>query len=136
MSAGLEKVVSRGKTLAMIIRRDFGKKGIHFLTEPDEAFQLGVLNHPAGYKVKPHHHRRIRKENDRNLEFLFIVSGEIEARFYDDHKLVQTITLYRGDALLQLSGGHEFRMIRPTKIIEVKQGPYYGNEKEKEYLEE
>ncbi len=66
-----------------------------------------------------------------------MVSGEVEASFYNnDRNLVKKTTLRGGDALLQLSGGHSFRILKEARIIEVKQGPYCGNEKEKEYLDE
>jgi len=134
MKKNLETIKSRGKILAIIIRKNFGKKGINFISEPENAFQIGVLNHQSGYRVKPHIHNKISKENKENQEFLFIISGEVEADFYDNKKLVKKTILYGGDALLQINGGHGFKIRKPSKIIELKQGPFYGVEKEKTYI--
>jgi hypothetical protein len=37
-------------------------------------------------------------------------------------------TLYPGDVILLAHGGHGFFMIEESEIIEVKQGPYAGEE--------
>ena len=29
-----------------------------------------------------------------------------------------------GDAIVLMNGGHGFKMLEPSKIIEIKQGPY------------
>jgi len=92
-----------------------------------------VSSYPAGYEVKPHHHNEIKKTNVANPEFLYIVLGKVEVTIYDGNEVVKKILLTGGDALLQLKGGHGFKMQKATKLIELKQGPYYGNA-EKEYL--
>jgi len=135
MNKNLEKIESGQKLLAIIIHKGFGKEGIDFVTKPEDPFQIGVLNHKTGYVVKPHIHNKVLKENSSNQEFIFVISGEMEAKFYDDNKLVKTTILKEGDALLQVEGGHGFRILKPTKLIEVKQGPFYGIEKEKTYVE-
>ncbi len=135
MKKSFEKIKSGKKLLAIIIRKGFGEEGINFLTEPEDPFQIGVLNHKKGYVVEPHIHNKLIKKNNLNQEFLFIISGEIVAKFYDGNKLIKTTTLQEGDALLQVEGGHGFKMLKPSKIIEVKQGPFYGTEKEKSYIE-
>lgn len=136
MSKGLEKIKSGKKLLALVIRKDFGGEGINFLTEPEDPFQIGFLNHPEGYEVGPHAHRKIPKSNTANQEFLLVIFGEVAVKFYDGKKLVKTTTLREGDSLLQIAGGHGFKMLRPTKMVEVKQGPYYGVKKEKSYIED
>ena len=132
----IEEIKSKGKLLALLIRRDYGDEGVNFVTRETDAFQVGVILHPAGHEIRPHIHRRIRKENSDNLEFLYIIEGKVEVSFFDGKTLVKKTVIDEGDALLQFDGGHGFKMLEPTKMIEVKQGPYYGNEKEKEYIEE
>ena len=36
--------------------------------------------------------------------------------------------LYPGDVILLADGGHGFKMLEPSEIIEVKQGPYCGEQ--------
>lgn len=135
MKNKLEKIESKkGEIIAIIIRRDYGKEGINFISEPGNDFQVGILKHEAGYIVKSHIHNKILKKNKGNQEFIFVISGEVEVDFYDGHELIRTSNLYGGDALLQMNGGHGFRIKKPSKLIELKQGPFYGTEKEKTYI--
>lgn len=134
MSKNIEKIENKGKTIAIIIRHNFGQEGISFISNPKDPFQVGVLNHQPGYVVKSHLHNKISKENKENQEFLFIIFGKVEVDFYDKEKLIGKKILCSGDALLQMNGGHGFKILKPSKLIEVKQGPFYGNEKEKTYI--
>jgi hypothetical protein len=36
-----------------------------------------------------------------------------------------------GDTIFFVAGGHGFTMLEDSKIIEVKQGPYFGKDKDK-----
>jgi hypothetical protein len=40
--------------------------------------------------------------------------------------LVCSIQLGEGDLMLMVGGGHGFRMLEDTVLLEVKQGPYTG----------
>jgi hypothetical protein len=53
---------------------------------------------------------------------------------YDQAKrLGRTVILEPGDAILFASGGHAIEVLEDAQILEVKQGPYIGQE-EKEFL--
>ena len=56
----------------------------------------------------------------------------MEIKFYDENKeYLESRTLKTGDVILLVSGGHDFTMLEDTEMIEVKQGPYAGeNDKE------
>jgi len=44
----------------------------------------------------------------------------------DDKALVASRELGAGDLVVSLAGGHGFRMLEDTVLLEVKQGPYGG----------
>jgi hypothetical protein len=53
--------------------------------------------------------------------------GRCEIDIYnDDRQLIATRELREGDIMLMVGGGHGFRMLEPTVLLEVKQGPYIG----------
>ncbi|HAW19644.1 MAG TPA: hypothetical protein DCX14_05625, partial [Flavobacteriales bacterium] len=61
-------------------------------------------------------------------EVLFIKSGKVRVDFYtSDRSYLKSVALEQGDVILLASGGHGFRMIEDSEIIEVKQGPYCGD---------
>lgn len=134
----LEKVLDHfGVCLAIIISRDYGVYGTNFATSSENALQVGVIKRNAGDVIKGHNHNpcNLNHEGPRQ-EFLHIVEGQVLISILDDEgKEIQKRTFVAGDSLLQMRGGHRFEFELPTKMIEVKQGPYLGKEKDKSFHE-
>ncbi len=81
-------------------------------------------------------HRSSSKTINEEQEVLHIEYGKVEVEFYESSgKKIGNAMLNSGDTILLLSGGHGFNILEDTKMIEVKQGPYYGVAEDKEYLE-
>ncbi|HIA13163.1 MAG TPA: hypothetical protein EYN69_14000 [Flavobacteriales bacterium] len=118
-----------GVLLAIIVYRNFKKDGIEFFTPDDFSQQLAYMNRPAGYVIDPHVHNVVRREVNLTQEVLFIKSGKVRVDFYDDNKnYLESRILESGDVILLAAGGHGFEMLEPTEMIEVKQGPYAGDQ--------
>jgi hypothetical protein len=128
----IEKIEWQDKTLALVLRKSFDKDGVNFVTDNSNPLQLGVIKHSMGTVIKPHVHKKSEKVINSIHEILHIESGKVGTDFYDDagHKIVST-TLYMGDTILLMSGGHGFNILEDSKIIEIKQGPYEGVENDK-----
>lgn len=125
----IEQVVHGSKELAVIIRAGYVREGITFLTPNHYSQQLGYMNRPAGYRIAPHVHNPMPRAVTYTREVLFIKSGKTRIDFYeDDHTYVESRILRAGDVILLAAGGHGFEMLEPTEMIEVKQGPYAGDE--------
>lgn len=118
-----------GQQLALIIRRDFKKDGIEFFTPGTYSQQIGYMNRPAGYVIPPHVHNPVAREVQYTKEVLFIKSGRLRVDFYSEsQEYLESTILESGDVILLAYGGHGFEMLEPTEIIEVKQGPYAGDQ--------
>ncbi len=125
----IEKVEHINSILAFIIRSNFNAEGIHFFTPNDFSQQLAYMNRPKGYIISPHVHNPVVREVLYTKEVLFIKSGKVRVDFYDDEKeYLESRVLLTGDVILLAFGGHGFEMIEESEIIEVKQGPYAGEE--------
>ena len=60
-------------------------------------------------------------------EVLYIKSGKVRIDFYtDEQAYIESTVVQEGDVILLADGGHGFKMLEPSEIIEVKQGPYVG----------
>ena len=128
----IESIEWNGMTLAILIRTQYDQRGVNFVTSTSNPLQVGIMNHPAGTLVKPHQHKNFDRIICETQEVLHIDSGEVEASFYaDGPDVVDKRTLKSGDTILLLSGGHGFKVLANSKIIEVKQGPYYGTDEDK-----
>lgn len=122
-------ILEGGALLAIIIRNEYSANGIHFFTPDDFSQQLGYMNREKGYQIPPHVHNPVKREVLWTQEVLVIKSGKIRVDFYDDAKsYIKSSILNKGDIILLATGGHGFEMIEDSEIIEVKQGPYCGDQ--------
>lgn len=116
--------------LALIIPADYRADGIHFFTPGSFSQQLGYMYHPAGHEILPHDHNPVTRTVEWTQEVLFVRSGKVRMDIYAPHTraYLGSWTLLSGDVVLLAHGGHGFTMLEPSEIIEVKQGPYAGEQ--------
>jgi mannose-6-phosphate isomerase-like protein (cupin superfamily) len=114
---------------SIIIRHDYRPTGTTFVTTPDLAQQVGFVVYPAGGVIKRHIHKNVDRQNISSSEALIVREGKLEIDIYDEHKnLITTRLLESGDFVLMVSGGHGFRLLEATVLLEIKLGPYGGAE--------
>ncbi len=125
----IENFVHNGKLLAIIIRAEYKNQGIHFFTPDDFSQQLAYMNRPKGYIIDPHVHNLVDRKVTLTQEVLLIRSGKVRVDFFDDEKnYLESRILMQGDVILLAAGGHGFEMLEASEMIEVKQGPYSGDQ--------
>jgi mannose-6-phosphate isomerase-like protein (cupin superfamily) len=131
----LETIYAGDVTLAIILRTQFQAEGISFFTPSHFSQQLGYMNRVAGYVIAPHVHNPVVREVQYTKEVLFIKSGRVRVDFYSEaQEYLESAILEAGDVILLAFGGHGFEMLEPTEMIEVKQGPYAGDEDKTRFL--
>jgi hypothetical protein len=114
--------------LAIIIFSNYKKNGIHFFTPNNFSQQLAYMNRPAGYEIEPHVHNKVSRSVIYTQETLFIRKGKVRVDFFTQEKdYLKSIELSTGDVILLAGGGHGFTMLEQTEMIEVKQGPFAGD---------
>ena len=115
--------------LGIIIRSSYKSDGIKFFTGDDSSQQLGYMNRAEGYIIQPHRHNLVPREVKLTQEVLVIKSGKVRVDFYDDAQVyIESRVVEKGDVILLANGGHGFKMLEDAEMIEVKQGPYCGEE--------
>jgi hypothetical protein len=120
---------------AIVVRAQEKVEGIKFFSPSDYSQQLGLMSRPAGYKVPAHIHNEVSRTITNTQEVLFIRNGQCLVKLFDkDLKVVDEINLATGDVILLAHGGHQIEMQSDCEILEVKQGPYAG-ENDKTHLE-
>lgn len=123
----VEKIISEGAMLALIVRADYSNPGINFFTPDAFSQQLAYMRHPAGKLIEPHVHNPVPREVIYTQEVLFLRKGRLRVDFYDDDRnYLESRILEAGDVILLASGGHGFEVLEEIEMIEVKQGPYAG----------
>jgi hypothetical protein len=125
----IENITHDDRILAILLRNDYSDAGIKFFTPNDFSQQLAYMNRPKGYIIKPHVHNAVPRQVQFTKEVLLIKSGRVRVDFYDDDKhYLESRILNTGDVILLAFGGHGFEMLEASEIIEIKQGPYAGDE--------
>lgn len=115
--------------LAVIVSRDFAEPGIHFFTPNDLSQQLAYMHHPSGKVIEPHVHNPVSRNVQYTQEVLFIKRGRLRVDFYDNGQTyLESRILEAGDVILLATGGHGFEVIEEVEMVEVKQGPYAGDQ--------
>ena len=125
----LERIEFNNELYALILRKDYESTGIQFFTPDAFSHQLGYMNRPKGYVIDPHFHVVHERTVQYTHEVLFVRKGRVRVDFYGpdqvylDHREITT-----GDVILLAHGGHGFEMLEESEMIEVKQGPYAGDQ--------
>jgi len=123
----IENIENDGKLLAVIIKDSHSKPGVEFCTPNEFSQQLAYMNHPKGKVIQAHIHNPVKREVLYTKEVLFIKKGKLRTDFYTDSKeFICSRVLESGDCILLAYGGHGFECLEDTEMIEVKQGPYAG----------
>jgi hypothetical protein len=124
----LETVHHDGSILAIIILDSFHRPGVNFFTPENFSQQVAYLRHPRGKVIEAHLHNPVHREVLVTQEVLHIKRGRVRVDFYDAQKLyLESRILHTGDTIILVSGGHGFEILDETEMIEVKQGPYLGD---------
>jgi len=125
----VERIEFDGKLFAIIIYNNFKSEGINFFTEPDSLLQMGVMSHISGHEIKPHIHKPFKRITEGTQEVIYIKKGKVLIEFYDYKKrYFSNHELNEGDWIILIDGGHGFKMIEDSIMIEVKNGPYAADE--------
>ena len=133
--SGVEVIEYNGEIIAIVVRKDYNPEGVSFVTSRYSPLQLGIFCHKKNSEIKPHIHKEVGRVIKKTLEVLHIEYGYVSVDLYSsDGKKIKTITLNSGDTIMFVNGGHGIKILEDSKIIEIKQGPYYGVEIDKEYI--
>jgi mannose-6-phosphate isomerase-like protein (cupin superfamily) len=123
----IEEIRDNGELLAIIIRNEFDKPGISFVTPNDLSQQLAYMRHPQGKIIEPHVHNPVTREIRYTQEVLVIKHGKLRVDFYTSaRKYLHSRVLQAGDVILLAAGGHGFEVLEEVQMLEIKQGPYAG----------
>lgn len=126
---GVIEIREQDQLLAIILRGSYRESGIHFLTTDDLSQQLAFMRHPPGKAIAPHVHNPVERRVTLTQETLFIRKGRMRVDFYDEaRRYLRSYELLTGDVILLIKGGHGFEVLEDTEFVEVKQGPYAGDQ--------
>ena len=123
----VEEIKKKNRLLAMIIRNNYICEGVDFITPNEYSQQVAYMHHPKGKVIDAHVHNLVHRNVVMTQEVLFIKKGILRVDFYDEYEdYLESRNLKAGDIILLVSGGHGFEVLEEVEMVEVKQGPYAG----------
>ena len=123
------RITHNERLLAVIIKNEFCEPGISFFTPDEFSQQLAFMKHPSGKRIDAHVHNEVIRQVHFTQEVLIIRKGKLRVDFFSDKRIyVGSHILKTGDVILLSEGGHGFEVMEDVEMIEVKQGPYTGDQ--------
>ncbi|MGR6431463.1 hypothetical protein ACU5AY_11160 [Rhizobium sp. PAMB 3174] len=114
--------------IAIIVYSKFRSEGVKFVTDEGYSQQLAYMNRPKGEYIRPHYHNTNARSVHFTQEVLVLRSGRLRVDFYSpNQQYFGSEELGPGDVLMLAAGGHAFKILEPVEMLEIKQGPYAGN---------
>ena len=130
----VEEVRKKNRLLAMIIRNHYECDGADFITPDEYSQQVAYMHHPTGKVIDAHVHNLVHRNVVMTQEVLFIKKGTLRVDFYDEYEdYLESRDLHAGDIILLVSGGHGFQVLEEVEMVEVKQGPYTGDQDKRRF---
>lgn len=125
----IKNIIHKDKALAIVIKKNYQKDGVEFFTPNEFSQQLAYMSHKKGKVIDAHVHNSVKREVHFTKEVLIIKKGKLRVDFYDDDKnYLKSTVIEAGDLILLAFGGHGFEVIEDCEMIEVKQGPFIGEQ--------
>jgi hypothetical protein len=133
----IETIIHGIEPIALIIRAKYDEPGIKFFTPANFSQQVAAMTRPKGHKIAAHVHNLLVRQVLYTQEVLIIKRGKVKVNLYSsNHEFIDAKILETGDVILLCGGGHSLEMLEETSMIEVKQGPYAGENDKTQFPEE
>ena len=125
----IKEIIYENKLYALIIKDSYQKKkGISFFTKDNANQQIGFMNHPKNYVIKPHKHQKRETKIFITSEVIILQKGKLRVDFYNiKKKYLFSVIIKKNQVIMLVHGGHGFKVLEPVKMLEIKQGPFVSN---------
>jgi mannose-6-phosphate isomerase-like protein (cupin superfamily) len=124
----------KGNILAIVFNLDKINEPLNFLSPEDFNLQVGIHNPRKDYIAEAHEHLPFKKIDIKiPQEIFYVQKGKIIISLYFNDKIVNRIEMKKNDLMIA-NAGHKVKIFKNTKLLEIKQGPYRGKDKEKRMI--
>jgi len=132
----VEKIRDDDTLLAILIRSADWERGLNFVSSHGDFLQVGTWWYDKEHRLGPHIHRTQPRTVLRTQEVICVMKGRLRADIYtEDREPLSSVELGEADVLILLGGGHGYQILEAgTRVLEVKNGPYFGAEVDRERI--
>ena len=123
----VDLVCHESAILGIIIAGNYHEPGVNFFTPDNFSQQVAFISHKKGKVIEAHLHNPVHRDVFLTQEVLHIKRGKLRVDFYTEEKrYLESRILSSGDTVVLVSGGHGFAVLEDVEMLEIKQGPYLG----------
>ena len=131
-SKNTKQVYFEDKLYASVVDINNIPDGLSFLTNDDSYIQVGTWNYKKDKILDAHYHNYFERSSYVTQEIVYVLQGKIKCNLYqEDTTYIDFAIVESGMMIVQYKGVHEYEILENTKVIEVKNGPYFGPEKDR-----
>ena len=129
-------IEENGIIFAKKISLDNIEKGLCFYSNDEDFIQVGTWNYKKGRYLVAHNHNIMERKINRTNEIIIILEGKLKIDIYNENdEKIAELEAKKNDLLIMMNGGHGYHILEDnTKVIEIKNGPYLGAEKDRRRL--
>lgn len=134
----MTEIKEKDIVLARLIKgEDVWKKGLSFFSQDQDFIQVGSWGYDKEKHLLPHIHNEVPRQVLWTQEVIFVKQGKIQAHIFGtDEKKITDIEVSAGDVIILLRGGHGYTIMQDdTQVLEIKNGPYVGADKDRRRFE-
>lgn len=108
------------------------KEGLDFITSDNSFIQVGTWDYQEGKILDAHYHNTFERKSYITQEVVLVVQGSIVCNLYTiEEEFITSEEINQGQLIIQYQGIHEYEIKKDSKVLEIKNGPYFGPEKDR-----
>ena len=107
-------------------------EGLDFLTNDDSFVQVGTWKYEKGKILDAHYHNTFERKSYITQEVVLVLEGTIICNLYTtDGEFIASEEIKQNQLIIQFLGVHEYEIMDNSKVLEIKNGPYFGPDKDR-----
>ena len=131
-----EKIIHENIHFATIMRPQLADEGLTFLTDDENFIQVGLWKYQKGKVLQTHYHHTFDRISTKTNETVYVVKGKITCNLYfEDGRKASSHVIEEGEMIAMFNQAHEYIIEEDSLVIENKNGPYFGPEKDRTRLD-
>ena len=132
MDSEIKNIIHNNELYSTIFDTTKIKEGLDFLTNNESFIQVGTWSYKKGKVLDAHFHNEFERKAFRTQEVVFVLDGMITCNLYTQKgEFITSEKVEKNHLIIQYQGIHEYEIDKDSKILEVKNGPYFGPEKDR-----
>ena len=122
----------RDRLYSSIFDLDNTSEGLDFLTNDDAFVQVGTWKYEKGKILDAHYHNTFERKSYITQEVVLVLEGTIICNLYTtDGEFIASEEIKQNQLIIQFQGVHEYEIMDNSKVLEIKNGPYFGPDKDR-----